>query len=43
MAQINESIDLTVPVTTAYDQWTQFESFPDFLDEVDAITQLDDT
>lgn len=43
MAQITESIDVSVPVTTAYDQWTQFESFPDFLDEVDQITQLDDT
>ena len=43
MAQIIESIDVSVPVTTAYNQWTQFESFPDFLDEVDSITQLDDT
>jgi uncharacterized membrane protein len=43
MAQINESIDVSVPVTTAYNQWTQFESFPEFLDEVDSITQTDDT
>lgn len=43
MAQIIESIDVDVPVTTAYNQWTQFESFPSFLDEVESITQIDDT
>lgn len=43
MAQITESIDVDVPVTTAYNQWTQFESFPHFLEEVESITQLDDT
>ena len=43
MSEIIESIDVDVPVRTAYDQWTQFESFPDFLDEVESITQLDDT
>ena len=43
MAQITESIDVDVPVTTAYNQWTQFESFPQFLDEVEQITQTDDT
>jgi len=43
MAQIIETIDVDVPVRTAYDQWTQFESFPQFLDEVEQITQLDDT
>ncbi len=43
MSQIIESIDVNVPVTTAYNQWTQFESFPHFLDEVESITQYDDT
>jgi uncharacterized membrane protein len=43
MAQIIESIDVDVPVTTSYNQWTQFESFPKFLDEVVSITQIDDT
>jgi uncharacterized membrane protein len=43
MAQIIETIDVNVPVTTAYNQWTQFESFPHFLDEVESITQTDDT
>ncbi|WP_447949354.1 SRPBCC family protein [Microbacterium aurum] len=43
MVQIIETIDVDVPVRTAYDQWTQFESFPAFLDEVESITQSDDT
>ncbi|WP_019178833.1 SRPBCC family protein [Microbacterium yannicii] len=43
MSQIIESIDVDVPVTMAYNQWTQFESFPHFLDEVESITQIDDT
>ncbi|MFC8681284.1 SRPBCC family protein [Microbacterium ureisolvens] len=43
MTQIIETIDVDVPVSMAYNQWTQFESFPNFLDEVESITQLDDT
>jgi uncharacterized membrane protein len=43
MAQIIETVDVQVPVSTAYGQWTQFESFPQFLDEVESITQTDDT
>jgi uncharacterized membrane protein len=31
-----------VPVRTAYDQWTQFESFPQFMEGVESVTQLDD-
>lgn len=41
--QIIETIDVDVPVRIAYNQWTQFESFPHFLEEVESITQLDDT
>ena len=41
--QIIETIDVDVPVRIAYDQWTQFESFPQFMDGVESITQLDDT
>jgi uncharacterized membrane protein len=41
--QIIESIDVNVPVTTAYNQWTQFETFPQFMDEVVSITQRDET
>ncbi len=36
-------IDVDVPVRTAYDQWTQFEDFPLFMDYVKAIDQIDDT
>ncbi|MEV5337119.1 MULTISPECIES: SRPBCC family protein [Actinomycetes] len=43
MVQIIETIDVDVPVRTAYNQWTQFESFPKFLDEVVSITQIDAT
>ncbi|MGP3534582.1 SRPBCC family protein [Microbacterium sp. RD1] len=43
MVQIIETIDVDVSVRTAYNQWTQFESFPSFLDEVVSITQRDDT
>lgn len=42
MASITESIDVDVDVTTAYNQWTQFESFPEFLSFVDSIVQRDD-
>ena len=43
MAQIQQSIDVEVPVSTAYNQWTQFESFPQFMSGVESIEQLDDT
>ncbi|BDZ46071.1 SRPBCC family protein [Naasia aerilata] len=43
MAQVIETVDVDVPVSTAYNQWTQFESFPKFLSFVEQITQIDDT
>lgn len=43
MSRIEESIDVDVPVSTAYNQWTQFESFPEFMDGVESITQATDT
>ena len=43
MAQVTESIDVNVPVRTAYDQWTQFESFPEFMEGVEQVTQMSDT
>ncbi len=43
MSSIEKSIEVEVPVRTAYDQWTQFESFPEFMGDVDRIEQLDDT
>jgi len=43
MATVNSDIDVHVPVSTAYNQWTQFESFPQFFSGVDEVAQLDDT
>lgn len=43
MANIERSIDVNVPVRTAYDQWTQFEEFPQFMEGVEEIRQTDDT
>ena len=43
MSQIEESIDVNVPVRTAYNQWTQFEEFPRFMEGVESVKQLDDT
>jgi uncharacterized membrane protein len=40
---IQESIIVNVPLTTAYDQWTQFEEFPRFMDGIEWVKQLDDT
>ena len=42
MAEVKESIDVTVPVSTAYNQWTQFEEFPQFMENVESVTQLGD-
>jgi uncharacterized membrane protein len=41
--QIIETVDVDVPVTTAYNQWTQFETFPQFMDGVDEVVQVTDT
>ena len=43
MTTIEKSIDVDVPVSTAYNQWTQFEEFPKFMEGVEEIKQLDDT
>ena len=43
MSQIIESIEVDVPVRVAYDQWTQFEEFPQFMEAVQRVEQLDDT
>jgi uncharacterized membrane protein len=42
-SSVEESIELNVPVSTAYNQWTQFEEFPRFMDSVQEVKQLDDT
>ena len=42
MSNIQQSIEVQVPVTTAYNQWTQFEEFPRFMDGVKEVRQLTD-
>ncbi|GAA4412720.1 SRPBCC family protein [Actinokineospora soli] len=42
MSTITESVDVHVDVRTAYNQWTQFETFPRFMEGVEEIRQLDD-
>ncbi len=43
MSNIEQSIDVEVDVRTAYDQWTQFEDFPKFMEGVEEVRQIDDT
>ena len=43
MSTIEESIEIDVPVRSAYNQWTQFEEFPSFMEGVESVTQIDDT
>src|SRR5205814_916645 len=43
MANIEKSIDIDRPVRTVYNQWTQFEEFPRFMEGVQEIRQIDDT
>ncbi|MCE7081600.1 SRPBCC family protein [Streptomyces sp. ST2-7A] len=43
MSHIEESIEVAVPVTTAYNQWTQFEEFPEFMSGVERVDQLSDS
>lgn len=42
MSTLMSSINLDVPVSTAYNQWTQFEEFPRFMDGIESVTQIDD-
>ncbi len=42
MSSIQEIIDVDVPLSTAYNQWTQFEEFPTFMSTVQEVRQLDD-
>ncbi len=43
MSYIEKSIQINVPVKAAYNQWTQFEEFPRFMEGVKEVRQLDDT
>jgi uncharacterized membrane protein len=41
-ASIEKSIQVEVPASTAYNQWTQFEEFPRFMQDVEEVKQLDE-
>ncbi len=43
MSTIEKSVEVDVPVSTAYNQWTQFETFPQFMEGVEEVRQTDDT
>jgi uncharacterized membrane protein len=43
ISTVEESIEVNVPVRTAYNQWTQFEDFPQFMASVHEVRQVDDT
>jgi uncharacterized membrane protein len=42
MARVEKSIEIEKPLRTVYDQWTQFEEFPRFMEGVEEVHQLDD-
>ncbi|MGK2964310.1 MAG: SRPBCC family protein [Tepidiformaceae bacterium] len=42
MTQVEKDIVVQVPLSTAYNQWTQFEEFPRFMEGVHEVKQLDD-
>src|SRR3954463_14594795 len=42
MTKVEKSVEVAVPVSTAYNQWTQFEEFPQFMSGVKQVEQLDD-
>ena len=43
MPKIEDTIEVQVPVQQAYNQWTQFEDFPKFMEGIQSVQQLDDT
>ncbi|HEX5541313.1 MAG TPA: SRPBCC family protein [Micromonospora sp.] len=43
MGAVTEQVDVAVPVRTAYNQWTQFEEFPRFMQGVRQVRQISDT
>ena len=43
MAEVDKTIEVDAPVTTVYNQWTQFETFPEFMEGIESVKQLDAT
>ncbi|AOT62569.1 MULTISPECIES: SRPBCC family protein [Streptomyces] len=42
MSKVKETVEVEVPVRAAYNQWTQFEEFPNFMEGVEEVRQVDD-
>ncbi|MFJ8647577.1 SRPBCC family protein [Streptomyces sp. NPDC093546] len=42
MSTVKEAVEVEVPVHTAYNQWTLFESYPEFMEGVEQVRQVDD-
>ena len=42
MTDVKATVDVNQPVTTVYNQWTQFEEFPRFMEGVESVVQEDD-
>jgi len=42
MSKVEKSIEVNVPLNTVYNQWTQFEEFPRFMEGIEEVRQLDD-
>lgn len=43
MSLIEQSVEVNVPLSVAYNQWTQFEEFPKFMEGIKEVRQIDDT
>ena len=43
MSTIEESVEVNVPISTAYNQWTQFEEFPSFMEGIEEVRRIDAT
>jgi uncharacterized membrane protein len=43
VSTIEQSVEVEVPVRTAYNQWTQFEEFPRFMEGIEEVNQITDT
>ena len=43
MSVVEKTVEVQCPLSTVYNQWTQFETFPRFMEGVEEVKQLDDT